>query len=199
MQILASGKVKRREKELLSLIELDTTTYDLFDLAPVRDYEFFIQNFGKSNMKQVSRKFTKKVFDFTHKICLQVQLQTDDDAVDREIQLDGIDLENKWSQHPPTDLSGCGSKNTNLIKSLYVSLINLFEGDQISATNQESHNFRIDTELLNSTRFRRFIEKSGKVQLYRHFCINLHLLCFFLVNFRAFGRRSYFPTTLVSK
>lgn len=52
------GKVRRREKELLSLIELDATNYDLFDLAPIRDYEFFMQNFGKSNMKQVRKNMS---------------------------------------------------------------------------------------------------------------------------------------------
>lgn len=55
-QMASYGKVRNRAKELAQLIELDSVSYDLFDMAPVRDYEFFMQNFGKSNMIQVGAR-----------------------------------------------------------------------------------------------------------------------------------------------
>lgn len=52
-QTMAS-KTRRRAEDLSSLIELDTAHYDMFDLPPVREYELYMRNFGRSNTKQVS-------------------------------------------------------------------------------------------------------------------------------------------------
>lgn len=41
----------------MKLIELDTVSFDLFDMPPVKDYERFIQHFGRSDTTQV--RFTE--------------------------------------------------------------------------------------------------------------------------------------------
>ena len=38
----------------MKLIELDVVGFDLFDMAPVKEYELYIKSFGRSNTKQVS-------------------------------------------------------------------------------------------------------------------------------------------------
>ena len=45
---------RKRGKELMKLIELDVVGFDLFDMAPVKEYELYIKSFGRSNTKQVS-------------------------------------------------------------------------------------------------------------------------------------------------
>lgn len=73
-----------------------------------------------------------------------MQVQTGDDSVEREGQTDELDLENKWSQHPPTDMYGCG-------------------GDQAANEDDARTRMKFDSELLNSLRFRRFVERGGTV------------------------------------
>lgn len=40
----------------------------------------------------------------------QAYVQTNDDAIDRDIQTEEIDTRSKWTQHPPEDFAGSGSK-----------------------------------------------------------------------------------------
>lgn len=45
---------RKRSLEILRLIDLDfSSTFSLLELAPVKEYEMYIRNFGKSNTKQV--------------------------------------------------------------------------------------------------------------------------------------------------
>ncbi|CAG2251587.1 WDR60 [Mytilus edulis] len=55
------------------------------DLPPVKEYELFCQS------------------DTT-----AAYVQTNDDAIDRDIQTEEIDMRNKWTQHPPEDFAGSG-------------------------------------------------------------------------------------------
>lgn len=89
LQLAGMSKATRRHRELLHLIELDFAHFDYFDMAPVRDYEFYIQNFGQSNR-------------------IQIQTQTGDDSEEVELQTDEVDIFNAWTQHPPTDAKGSG-------------------------------------------------------------------------------------------
>ncbi|KAM5157588.1 cytoplasmic dynein 2 intermediate chain 1 [Mantella aurantiaca] len=85
-----ASKQKKRSLEILRLIDLDfSSTLSLLDLAPVKEYEMYIRNFGKSNTKQA-------------------YVQCNDDAVDREIQTEEIDIEEKWTQHPAEGAVVCG-------------------------------------------------------------------------------------------
>ncbi|XP_053569806.1 cytoplasmic dynein 2 intermediate chain 1 [Bombina bombina] len=77
-----ANKQKKRSTEILRLIDLDfSTTFSLFDLAPVKEYEMYIRNFGKTNTKQA-------------------YIQCNDDCIEREVQTEEIETEEKWTQHP---------------------------------------------------------------------------------------------------
>ena len=41
---------------------------------------------------------------------IKAYVQTNDDAIERDIQTEEIDMRNKWTQHPPEDFAGSGSK-----------------------------------------------------------------------------------------
>ncbi|XP_077347262.1 cytoplasmic dynein 2 intermediate chain 1 isoform X2 [Lithobates pipiens] len=85
-----ASKQKKRSLEILRLIDLDfSSTFSLLDLAPVKEYEMYIRNFGKSNTKQA-------------------YVQCNDDAVDRDLQTEEIDIEEKWTQHPAEGAVVCG-------------------------------------------------------------------------------------------
>ena len=47
---------QKRGQELMKLIELDVVNYDLFEMAPVKEYELYIKSFGRSDTKQVCGK-----------------------------------------------------------------------------------------------------------------------------------------------
>ncbi|XP_052706897.1 cytoplasmic dynein 2 intermediate chain 1-like isoform X9 [Crassostrea angulata] len=85
----AHSKTTKRAHDLLQMIELDVSSYDLFDLPPVKEYDLYIRSFGRTDTKQA-------------------YVQTNDDNIDRDIQTDEIDLRQKWTQHPPEDFTGCG-------------------------------------------------------------------------------------------
>lgn len=85
----AHSKTTKRAHDLLQMIELDVSSYDLFDLPPVKEYDLYIRSFGRTDTKQA-------------------YVQTNDDNIDRDIQTDEIDLRQKWTQHPPEDFMGCG-------------------------------------------------------------------------------------------
>ncbi|XP_076310012.1 uncharacterized protein LOC143225110 [Tachypleus tridentatus] len=81
------NKTMKRGMEVLEFVTLDSSTFDLFDLPPVK-YEIYIRNFGRSNTKQVT-------------------VQTDN-FEDEEIQTDELDNRDKWTQKPPHDHLGVG-------------------------------------------------------------------------------------------
>ena len=45
-------------QELLSLIELDITAYDMFDLPPLSEYEVYVKKFGADDARQVGKYIT---------------------------------------------------------------------------------------------------------------------------------------------
>nr|XP_004226364.3 WD repeat-containing protein 60-like [Ciona intestinalis] len=82
-------RVLNRRNDLLTLIQLDFNSFDLFDLAPVTEYNFYIKNFGSQNSGQAST-------------------QCNDDAIEIEIQTDQPEVGDRWSQHPPDGAIACG-------------------------------------------------------------------------------------------
>ncbi|XP_061183329.1 cytoplasmic dynein 2 intermediate chain 1-like [Saccostrea echinata] len=85
----ANSKTAKRAQDLLQMIELDVSSYDLFDLPPVKEYDLYIRSFGRTDTKQA-------------------YVQTNDDNIDREIQTEEIDVRQKWTQHLAEDFTGCG-------------------------------------------------------------------------------------------
>ena len=49
----AHSKTTKRAQDLLQMIELDVSSYDLFDLPPVKEYDLYIRSFGRTDTKQV--------------------------------------------------------------------------------------------------------------------------------------------------
>ncbi|XP_075683526.1 cytoplasmic dynein 2 intermediate chain 1 [Rhinoderma darwinii] len=93
-----SNKQKKRSLEILRLIDLDfSSTFSLMDLPPVKEYEMYIRNFGKTNTKQA-------------------YVQCNEDAVDREIQTEEIDIEEKWTQHPGEGAVVCGGHRHDAVQ-----------------------------------------------------------------------------------
>ncbi|XP_066441629.1 cytoplasmic dynein 2 intermediate chain 1 isoform X2 [Eleutherodactylus coqui] len=93
-----SNNQKKRSVEILRLVDLDfSSTYSLLDLPPVKEYEMYIRNFGKTNTKQA-------------------YVQCNEDAVDRENQTEEIDLEEKWTQHPGEGAVVCGGQKNDTMQ-----------------------------------------------------------------------------------
>ncbi|XP_040290133.1 cytoplasmic dynein 2 intermediate chain 1 [Bufo bufo] len=93
-----SDKQKKRSLEILRLIDLDfSSTFSLLDLPPVKEYEMYIRNFGKTNTKQA-------------------YVQCNEDAVERDIQTEEIDLEEKWTQHPGEGAVVCGGHKNDSVQ-----------------------------------------------------------------------------------
>lgn len=51
----AHSKNTKRAHDLLQMIELDVSSYDLFDLPPVKEYDLYIRSFGRTDTKQVTQ------------------------------------------------------------------------------------------------------------------------------------------------
>lgn len=60
----AHSKTTKRAHDLLQMIELDVSSYDLFDLPPVKEYDLYIRSFGRTDTKQVTLNccFTEVLF-----------------------------------------------------------------------------------------------------------------------------------------
>uniref|UniRef100_A0A8C5RCQ7 Dynein 2 intermediate chain 1 n=1 Tax=Laticauda laticaudata TaxID=8630 RepID=A0A8C5RCQ7_LATLA len=86
---------QKRSFELLRLIDLDfSVSFCLLDLPPVNEYDMYIRNFGKINTKQA-------------------YVQWNEDNLDRGIQTDEIETQEKWTQHPgETALVSGGPKSS---------------------------------------------------------------------------------------
>uniref|UniRef100_A0A8C5RF83 Dynein 2 intermediate chain 1 n=1 Tax=Laticauda laticaudata TaxID=8630 RepID=A0A8C5RF83_LATLA len=86
---------RKRSFELLRLIDLDfSVSFCLLDLPPVNEYDMYIRNFGKINTKQA-------------------YVQWNEDNLDRGIQTDEIETQEKWTQHPgETALVSGGPKSS---------------------------------------------------------------------------------------
>ncbi|XP_025084636.1 WD repeat-containing protein 60-like isoform X2 [Pomacea canaliculata] len=87
----AASRARHRAEDLQNMIELDTVCYDMLDLPPVKEYELYIRSFGRSNTKQA-------------------YVQTNEDAVERDVQTEKADDLKKWTQHPADDIDACGGE-----------------------------------------------------------------------------------------
>ncbi|KAJ6659305.1 hypothetical protein lerEdw1_019176 [Lerista edwardsae] len=77
-----ASQQKKRSFELLRLIDLDfSVSFCLLDLPPVNEYDMYIRNFGKINTKQA-------------------YVQWNEDNLDRDVQTEEIETQEKWTQHP---------------------------------------------------------------------------------------------------
>ncbi|XP_011487298.1 WD repeat-containing protein 60 isoform X2 [Oryzias latipes] len=86
-------KQMRRCTDLRRLIDLDfSVTFSLLDLPPVSEYELYIRNFGSANTKQA-------------------YAQCNEDNTERDIQTEGIEMCEKWTQHPSQHSGACGDSN----------------------------------------------------------------------------------------
>lgn len=90
-------------QDLANLIDLDFSSYDLFDLPPLNEYELYVRNFGNSNAAQAST-------------------QTNDDQTDRDVQTEDWEVKDSWVQAPSAQLRDCGTEKTFLpwLQSLYI-------------------------------------------------------------------------------
>ncbi len=50
----AASKARRRGNELLQMIEMDTTGYEIFDMPPIKEYDMYIRSYGGLNSQQVN-------------------------------------------------------------------------------------------------------------------------------------------------
>lgn len=66
-------------QDLISVIELDFISHDIFELSPMTEYSVYIQKFGNASSVQ----------DGT---------QTNDDRLERHVQTDDWWMEDKWVQ-----------------------------------------------------------------------------------------------------
>ncbi|RKO93936.1 WD40-repeat-containing domain protein, partial [Blyttiomyces helicus] len=91
----AGERSAKRAKDLQNLIELDICVYEIFDLAPMNEYELYIRSFGSSN-------------------AVQVATQSNEDTIDQEMQTDDWDVEDKWVQIPPEQFTDVGTGTPDL-------------------------------------------------------------------------------------
>ncbi|VDP91657.1 unnamed protein product [Echinostoma caproni] len=91
-------RLKQRASDLRRLIELELDScISVFDLRPLDEYSNYMLRFGKANRNQV-------------------QSQTQDDAIDRDVQTDPIEYCSSggiWTQWPPLDSGECWGKYDN--------------------------------------------------------------------------------------
>nr|XP_026490712.1 uncharacterized protein LOC113396862 [Vanessa tameamea] len=73
-------KLRKRAKDILSMVTLHEMSYNLFEMAPI-PYDLYMATFGRFNYTQTA-------------------VQTFDDGVTEEVQTDRIVLYNKWTQCP---------------------------------------------------------------------------------------------------
>ncbi|XP_072173469.1 cytoplasmic dynein 2 intermediate chain 1-like isoform X1 [Diadema setosum] len=85
-------RTRKRGQELMSLIDLDVASYDIFDMPPVREYDRYISSFGRSNTKQAF-------------------VQCNEDNLERDVQTEEVEGWDKWTQHPAEGVKSCGGGN----------------------------------------------------------------------------------------
>ncbi|CAM1323868.1 Uncharacterised protein g8512 [Pycnogonum litorale] len=111
------SKAATRAAEVLELITLDVADADLLDMPPVQ-YDVYIRSFGRLNTKQA-------------------YVQTDN-KTDEEMQTDGIEFLDKWTQCPAHDHRGYGG--------------DLGLQDEIDQ-NGSSWEFHVKTDILKLNKF----------------------------------------------
>ncbi|XP_066300331.1 cytoplasmic dynein 2 intermediate chain 1-like [Branchiostoma lanceolatum] len=114
-------KTSKRGKELMRLLELDFIGHDILDIPPLTEYELYIRSFGSSNTQQA-------------------YTQCGDDNIDREVQTEEVEITQKWTQHPSSQLNACGDDSS------------------ISGTDQDQETKAVDTVKLTN-----FLNRSCQV------------------------------------
>ncbi|KAJ8036082.1 WD repeat-containing protein 60 [Holothuria leucospilota] len=132
-------RTKKRGQVLMKLIELDTVTFDLFDMPPVKDYERFIQFFGRSDSRQVA-------------------VQCNDDNLDREVQTEDVEYREKWCQHPAEGVRCSGGNDETLEEDLEFAINQ--EAHSVRLTEFIQTAGQLMAVLLEESR----IESGGKLQ-----------------------------------
>nr|XP_056713265.1 cytoplasmic dynein 2 intermediate chain 1 [Euleptes europaea] len=90
-----ASEQKKRSIELLRLIDLDfSVSISLLDLPPVNEYDMYIRNFGKTNTKQA-------------------YVQSNEDNLERDVQTEEIETQEKWTQHPGETAIVCGGPKSS--------------------------------------------------------------------------------------
>ncbi|KAJ3068367.1 hypothetical protein HDU98_008454, partial [Podochytrium sp. JEL0797] len=84
-----SQKIMRRARDLKEMIQLDVAIFDVFEMAPLNEYEQYIRDFGASNTAQVST-------------------QWNEESTTTEVQTDDWCVQDKWTQAPPEELRDAG-------------------------------------------------------------------------------------------
>ncbi|CAH1241722.1 WDR60 [Branchiostoma lanceolatum] len=114
-------KTSKRGKELMRLLELDFIGHDILDIPPLTEYELYIRSFGSSNTQQA-------------------YTQCGEDNIDREVQTEEVEITQKWTQHPSSQLNACGDDSS------------------ISGTDQDQETKAVDTVKLTN-----FLNRSCQV------------------------------------
>ncbi|XP_072859003.2 cytoplasmic dynein 2 intermediate chain 1 isoform X3 [Pogona vitticeps] len=96
-----ANQQKKRSLELLRLIDLDfSVSICLLDLPSVKEYDMYIRNFGKRNTKQA-------------------YVQWNEDNLDRDVQTEEVETQEKWTQHPgETSRVSGGPRNSSDVSVL---------------------------------------------------------------------------------
>ncbi|XP_006815867.1 cytoplasmic dynein 2 intermediate chain 1-like [Saccoglossus kowalevskii] len=163
-----SSKTKKRGKELMRLIDLDIASFDMFDLPPLKEYELYIKNFGRSDTRQA-------------------YVQCNEDNIDRDIQTEDIEYRQKWTQYPADDMIGCGGGDGDTIddeeEAIYtakkkdidsVRLVNFLQnsGQVVSVLLEENLADKTSGTLTNNQRqivfSEGYIELNSKLPFLKH-------------------------------
>ncbi|XP_052255416.1 cytoplasmic dynein 2 intermediate chain 1-like isoform X5 [Dreissena polymorpha] len=120
-----ASKTMQRSHDLLKMIELDYTYCEILDLPPVNEYDLYIRSFGSTNTRQA-------------------YIQTNEDAVERDVQTEEVDSRSKWTQQPAEDFNGCGRG----------------DGEKDVEEEEESQYRHKDQDL---GRLNKFLERAGQV------------------------------------
>ncbi|XP_028130151.2 cytoplasmic dynein 2 intermediate chain 1 [Diabrotica virgifera virgifera] len=127
---------RKRGKEILSMIRLDSCNFTLFELAPV-PYETFIKNYGRGNT-------------------IQVSCQTGDDDVDEEVQTEDIGYWTKWTQEP--------SAFTNFNQSI-PNFWETYKSEFLGVGSDDMVSHKTDKTIINENSLNKFILSAGELML----------------------------------
>ncbi|KAJ3030359.1 UNVERIFIED_CONTAM: hypothetical protein HDU68_009284 [Siphonaria sp. JEL0065] len=133
-------KIMRRFKDLKELISFDVAIFDIFEMAPLNEYEQYIRDFGASNTAQAST-------------------QWNEDSTTLEIQTDDWCVEDKWTQAPQEELKDCGSGRPDLPGLLAEQSA----WDKTEKKNAILHQRKMNSTTLDSIGLLRFIRQVGQV------------------------------------
>ncbi|EDQ89768.1 uncharacterized protein MONBRDRAFT_24858 [Monosiga brevicollis MX1] len=85
----ALARTARRAKALSAMVTLETSSFQLLDIAPCSEYELYIRSYGKSGRQQAAT-------------------QSGELSLEHEMQTEEIETCTRWTQYPADDLRGAG-------------------------------------------------------------------------------------------